>query len=202
VPDATVSTTTPEPGAVRLFVAAWPDEKTRERLGELPLDRGKGLRLVGPSRWHVTLRFLGQVDEALVDVLGDALTRATAGLAGPVRCRLGPVTDWFTGVRVLQVPVSGLDDVATAVRVATLPLVPEPEPAEPPFNGHLTLARAKGRLSPSARAALAGLPIDAEFEVPHVDLVASTPSPNGHVYVTLTRATLGPEPDASSSDAW
>jgi RNA 2',3'-cyclic 3'-phosphodiesterase len=186
---------------MRLFVAAWPDEETKERLNAFSLGRGKGLRPVGPTRWHVTLRFLGDVDEALVEPLGDALTQATSRLAGPVRCRLGPTTDWFTGVRVLQVPASGLDEVAAAVRDATLPLVPEPEDHEAPFNGHLTLARAKGRLGPAARAALAGIPFEAEFDVPHVDLVGSTPSPNGHAYATLARARLGPPPDAETSTA-
>jgi 2'-5' RNA ligase len=183
---------------VRLFVAAWPDEETRERLGRLVLGRGKGLRLVGPSRWHVTLRFLGDVDAERVEALGDALTRATRELDGPARCHLGPATAWFTGVRVLQVPAAGLDKTAAAVRDATVGLVPEPEPDEPPFNGHLTLARAKGRLGPTARAALAGIAFEAEFEVPHVDLVASTPSPRGHVYATVTRAPLGPRPGGPS----
>jgi 2'-5' RNA ligase len=188
---------------VRLFVAAWPDEETKERLDAFSLGRDKGLRPVGPTRWHVTLRFLGDIDGALVDPLGHALTRATSAFAAPVRCRLGPTTDWFTGVRVLQVPASGLDEVAAAVRAATLPLVPEPEEHDVPFNGHLTLARAKGRLSAAARAELAGIPFEAEFEVPHVDLVSSTPSPNGHVYTTMVRAPLGPSPQsgpASSSD--
>ncbi len=95
-------------------------------------------------------------------------------------------------MRVLQLPAAGLDEVAAAVRVATVPLVPTSEPDEPPFNGHLTLARAKGRLGPAARDALAGIPFEAEFEVAHVDLVASAPSPQGHVYTTVTRAALGP----------
>jgi 2'-5' RNA ligase len=186
---------------VRLFVAAWPDDETRVRLGSLSLGRAKGLRLVGPSRWHVTLRFFREVDEALVDPLRDAVIRATTALTGPVRCRLGPETDWFTGVRVLQVPASGLDQVAGAIRDATLPLVPEPEPDEPPFNGHLTLARAKGRLGAAARAELAGIPFEADFNVTHVDLVASTPSPHGHVYTTLARAPLGPRADAEPTAA-
>jgi RNA 2',3'-cyclic 3'-phosphodiesterase len=194
-PGATISTTALEPAApVRLFVAAWPDEETRERLGALPLARGKGLRLVGPTHWHVTVRFLGDVDEALVDPVADALTRATTALPGPARCRLGPATDWFTGVRVLQVPAAGLDEVAAAVRATTLTLVPEPDGDEPPFNGHLTLARAKKGLSTAARGALAGIRFEAEFEVAHVDLVCSTPSPNGHIYTTLSRAPIGPGP--------
>ncbi len=37
-------------GDVRLFVAAWPDDETRRRLGglELELGKSKGLRFVGP----------------------------------------------------------------------------------------------------------------------------------------------------------
>ena len=50
---------------MRAFVAAWPDEPTRRRLAALELEFGhaKNLRLVGPTRWHVTLRFLGEVGE-------------------------------------------------------------------------------------------------------------------------------------------
>jgi RNA 2',3'-cyclic 3'-phosphodiesterase len=182
-----------------MFVAAWPDAETKERLARLDLDGEKGLRPVGPDRWHVTLRFLGEVDDALVPGLSDAL-RTAAAASGPVRCRLGPATAWFTGVRVLQLPAAGLDALAAVVREATLPLVPAAAPDEPPFNGHLTLARAKGRrrAAPVARA-LAGIPFDASFVVDHVDLVGSTPTPNGHLYATLAQASLRPGP-ASDPD--
>ena len=73
----------------------------------------------------------------------------------------------------------------------TRPLVAEPPQGEPPFNGHLTLARAKGRLGTTAQAELAGIPFDARFEVAAVDLVASEPSPAGHLYSTVVRAPLG-----------
>ncbi len=178
---------------MRLFVAAWPDDATRRRLGalELELGRSKGLRFVGPTRWHVTLRFLGEVDQALVDPIGEALTAGAAACAGPVECRLGPGTGWFTGVRVLQLPATGLDGVAAAVRAATLPFVPEPD-GEPSFNGHLTLARSKGRrLSVAALGEMANIPFEAAFSVPAVDLVVSEPSPQGHGYATVVRAPLG-----------
>jgi RNA 2',3'-cyclic 3'-phosphodiesterase len=175
---------------MRAFVAAWPDDETRALLTALELGRSKNLRLVGPTHWHVTLRFLGDVADDALGAVGDALTATAAALPGPVECRLGPATGWFTGVRVLQVPAAGLDGLAEAVRAATRPLVGE-SPSEPPFNGHLTLARAKGRLGGAAQAGLAGIPFDARFEVGAVDLVASEPSPSGHVYSTLVRAPLG-----------
>jgi 2'-5' RNA ligase len=179
---------------VRLFVAVWPDDETRRRLGglELELGRTKGLRFVGPARWHVTLRFLGEVPEASVPPLGDALVECAADYRAPVQCRLGPGTAWFTGVRVLQLPATGLDGLAGVVRTATLPHVPEHAGAAPPFNGHLTLARSKGRrLSVAALGEMAGLPFEASFPVLAFDLVSSEPSPRGHVYSTLVRAPLG-----------
>jgi RNA 2',3'-cyclic 3'-phosphodiesterase len=176
---------------VRTFVAAWPDEATRDRLAALDLGREKNLRLVGPARWHVTLRFLGELSEEQLGPVGDRLRAATGAVAGPVQCRLGPATAWFSQVRVLQLPAHGLDALAGTVRRAT---GPGDGRDEPPFNGHLTLARAKGRLGPQAQAELEGIPFDSAFAVAHVDLVASRPSPRGHVYTTLVRAPLGVRP--------
>jgi 2'-5' RNA ligase len=179
---------------VRLFVAVWPDDETRRRLGglELELGRTRGLRFVGPARWHITLRFLGEVDEALVEPLGHAVQECGTAFPGPLVCRLGPGTGWFSGVRVLQLPAAGLDGLAAAVRTITDPLLPDPADSEPPFNGHLTLARSKGRrLGVAALGEMSGLPFEAAFEVSAMDLVASQPSPQGHVYTTLVRAPLG-----------
>jgi 2'-5' RNA ligase len=179
---------------MRAFVAAWPDEAARERLDALELGREKNLRLVGPTRWHVTLRFLGDVADEALGPLGRALVAGAAAFPGPVECRLGPATGWFTGVRVLQLPAAGLDELASAVRAATSSVASGADRDEPPFKGHLTLARARGRLGPAAQAALAGIPFDARFAVGHVDLVASEPSSRGHVYTTVVRAPLAPPP--------
>jgi RNA 2',3'-cyclic 3'-phosphodiesterase len=176
---------------MRAFVAAWPDEPTRRCLGALELGHPKNLRQVGPTRWHVTLRFLGEVTEEEVGLLGPALRDAVAGVPGPRSCRLGPATAWFSRMRVLHLPAHGLDELAAVVTGATTPVVPERDGGDPPFNGHLTLARVKGRLGPQAQAELAGILFDSTFAVEHVDLVASEASEQGHVYTTLTRAALG-----------
>jgi RNA 2',3'-cyclic 3'-phosphodiesterase len=173
-----------------MFVAVWPDDVTLRALSSLEVRPAQGLRLVGVGQWHITLRFLGDVADDLVPALVDALGSATADMTGPVSCTVGPGTAWFAGGRVLQLPVAGLDDVADAVRVATVPVVPVADDGEPPFNGHLTLARSKRRLDASARKALAGVSFGATFNVESFDLVASRLSAEGPRYATLARIPL------------
>jgi hypothetical protein len=63
-----------------------------------------------------------------------------------------------------------LDTAADGVRSATVAAVPDTNDGEPRFNGHLTIAGSKGRrLDASARAALAGIPLAATFEVDCLD---------------------------------
>ncbi len=177
--------------AVRMFVAVWPDEVTLERLSLFDLGHAPGLRLVRRGQWHVTLRFFGDVDESLVPALVGALEGAAASMAPPVHCELGPKTAWFGRQRVLHIPVAGLDQAAEAVRAATLPFVPGSGDGEPPFTGHLTIARSnRRRPGASAPATLAGLRFVASFDVEYIELVASQLSTGGPRYTTLARVRL------------
>jgi 2'-5' RNA ligase len=171
---------------MRLFVAVAPDDVVRGRLSTLELGHVQGLRIVRPDRWHITLRFLGEVDEGVVPGLVDALRGAATSIRGPIRCELGPTAEWFSGERVLQIPAVGLDEVARAVRAATIPLVPASAHGEGSFTGHLTIARSKrGKLAVATRSALAGRPFTATFDVDSVDLVRSDLSHEGPRYATL-----------------
>jgi 2'-5' RNA ligase len=173
---------------MRMFVAVWPDAATVDVLAALRLGPAGALRLVRPTQWHVTLRFLGEVDEGLIPVLADALAAAARRLPDSIPCHLGPGLDWFGGDRVLQVPVGGLEGAAAAVEAATLALVPDPDQGRPRFSGHLTLARTtRRRLAPSERTALTAIACTASFEVDSFDLVASLPSDHGRRYETLAR---------------
>lgn len=176
---------------MRLFVAVWPDESTRQRLSGLVLGSAPGLRVVGPAQWHITLRFFGEVDDDRVTALVLALGSAAATMTVALRCRLGTSTAWFSGDRVLQIPAQGLDDLAAVVRSRTLPVVPGSIDRALPFNGHLTLARSKRRpVDAPLRAALAGIPFAVAFDVGSFDLVASEGSSQGPHYTTLARVTL------------
>ena len=157
----------------------------------LDLGPTEGLRRVRPGEWHVTLRFLGDVDDGLVPALVGALGIAAGNLPDSIRCEVGPGTAWFGGDRVLQIPVSGLEGAAHAVRAATRPVVPDADHDEPPFTGHITVARSRRRrLDASERAALAGIPFTASFDVDGLELVGSGSSPEGARYTTLARVSL------------
>jgi 2'-5' RNA ligase len=114
---------------MRMFVAVWPDHATRRRIEALALQPGPHVRLVDPAQWHVTLRFLGDVDDRLIPELSDALMTVARVIAGPVQCRLAPATGWFNGSRVLYLPVTGLDRLAEAVRASTVPVILLPDGA-------------------------------------------------------------------------
>ena len=132
---------------------------------------------------------LGDVDDDLLPVLVDALGSAATRVRDPVRCTIGPATAWFGGTRVLQIPATGLDGVAVAVRQATGRTIPDA--GQSPFVGHLTVARVRGRRpEESIRTAVAGVAFTAEFAVPRFFLVASELSPAGPCYTTLARFPL------------
>jgi 2'-5' RNA ligase len=108
----------------RLFVAVRPPVAVVEALGP-------GVR----PDLHVTLRFLGGIDDALVEQV-DADLRA--GLAGVGVCEAVVGTSVHRlGQSALVLPVSGLEDLAAAVRAA----VGRYGGDDRPFRGHLTIAR-------------------------------------------------------------
>lgn len=165
----------------RLFVAvALPPEALDvvEGLDRPPIE---GLRWTDREQWHVTLRFLGAVDDA------DAVVAALRAVrASPRHAALGPAVARF-GQRVLQVPVVGLDDVAAAVVGASAALGTPPE--DRPFAGHLTLARVRGRRRVDLRP-LTGAEVSASWPVEDVLLFESHLHPKGARYEVVERFPL------------
>jgi 2'-5' RNA ligase len=165
----------------RLFVAVVPPDDVLEQVAALPRPEREGLRWTGREQWHVTLRFLGRVDD--VAAVAAALDETALPVAAAV---LGPAVGRF-GHRILHVPVAGLDALAATVVTATAGIGQPPE--DRPFAGHLTLARVgKGRaidLRP-----LAGQFVSGRWPVADVCLFESHLHPGGARHEVLQRFPL------------
>lgn len=154
----------------RLFIAVWPPEQVIAALESLDRPEKLGLRWTTPEQWHVTLRFLGSLEEEEEDALRDRLSGAAWHSLGPRDVTAGP-TLASIGRTVLGVPVSGLDDLAVAAEAVAGTEDAPSGVLRRVFHGHLTLARAK---TPPALRGLAGQPFEASWHVGAVTLVHST----------------------------
>jgi RNA 2',3'-cyclic 3'-phosphodiesterase len=170
---------------VRAFVAFYPDEFARGELVEVAPDDADTVRVTDMADWHVTIRFLGQLDESRVEDVASTAAGAIAGVPS-FTARLGPLTALGTGARVLFVPVVGAEALALAVDEALEGLV---EPRDGPYRGHLTLARARGR--GRLPGGLSGLPVSVRFAVTEAALVASSLEPDRAVHRVVATFPLG-----------
>lgn len=161
---------------MRLFVSVPPPPELIDAIAALPRPE-LGVRWTQPEQWHVTLRFLGEVDgpDRVVDALVAADLRAAIATVGPHAAMLGR--------SVVQLPVEGLDDLAEGVVTATAGIGRPPE--KRPFRGHLTLARTKGRID-VPRAPAAGA-----WNVHAIDVVRSHLRRTGARYETVATVPLG-----------
>jgi 2'-5' RNA ligase len=159
----------------RLFVAVYPPPHVVAALSALPRDDEEaGVRWVPVDQYHVTIRFLGNVD------VDDAVFRLDAVVAdlAPAEVALGPQVSRL-GRNVVCVPASGLERLATAVGKATADIGEPPDPR--PFRGHLTLARLRHR----AACGITGTAFEARFVADQIDLVDSVTRPEGAQHSVL-----------------
>lgn len=189
----------------RLFVAIALPDGVRERLAAVQggLD---GARWVDPENLHLTLRFVGEVDEGVAEDLASALAGLRA-LAFPLELvgighfeKRGRPSALWVGVA----PNPALDRlyhrVEAAARRAGLPLEGRK------FMPHITLARCRGDVSGSAvaRWMAQAMPFQvAPFPVTEVVLFRSTLGHAGPTYNPERIYPLDGLPDADSvADLW
>ena len=150
------------------------------------------LRWTGRDAWHLTLAFLGEVDEKLLGRLGTRLERAAARHA-PLSLSLGGAGAFPTAARagVLWRGVNGAGEGgglrawrgAAAARGAGAPPAQEGREYEP----HLTLARCRA-------------PADVRTLVATLAGFAGTPWTAGEIY--LIRSRLQEQPRYETLGAW
>jgi len=175
---------------MRLFVAVSLPSDVMALVRDLPRPDLASLRWTTEDQWHITLRFLGEVETpaAVADALKEVPATLRAAQTDAVEAVLGAATAWFRGRRILHVPVTGLDDLAGVVGSATAPW--EEGSEDPPFAGHLTLARVRQRATGPAN--LAGTPVSAEWTVDEIVLMSSTLGAGGSRYGVVATVPLGP----------
>lgn len=128
---------------MRLFVGLGVDDVVRAALERVvgTLQRPEdGLRWQAPASWHVTLKFLGQADEARYGCVVDALHEVRAR---PVRLRLDGLGSFArAGVLLAEVGASReLVELQSAVEQAVMACGFAVE--ERSYHPHVTLARRK-----------------------------------------------------------
>ena len=157
---------------------------------------GRALKPVNDEALHVTLKFLGDTDPALVPRIHEEVVAATAGQ--------GAFEMWVAGVgcfpntdrpRVVWAGLQGAEALVTIAaelerRLEPLGFAPEGRP----FRPHLTLARVRdGARPPRELADLLAEHAEAEFGTARVESVVLYQSelrPQGPVYTALATAEL------------
>lgn len=131
------------------FVAIDPTDRERHDLAAALMAAGPGPPLPGrrvrPENWHITLRFLGPVDDVTLDRLAHELEDVLDAEPVDLLCsglgafpRASRATVIYVGV---EDPTGILDAVAATCETACRELGLEPE--ERPFTPHVTLARVR-----------------------------------------------------------
>jgi len=161
-------------------------------------DRDLDVRWTAAGNIHLTLKFLGLIDESRIADIAAVLAEAAGGFS-PLQLAAKGVGVFPSPerARVIWVGLAGhLAELAAlqgflAKRLAAIGFPQENRP----FTGHLTLGRVKKRMPPSrVRAALdAGPEFSSEaFVVDRMVLFKSDLRPTGAVYTELHQAPLSP----------
>jgi RNA 2',3'-cyclic 3'-phosphodiesterase len=130
----------------RVFVAVPLDDDTRHALAaalDAALPMGLSGRPVPPANWHLTLRFIGRVDDPTIDRIVAGLDSTSLG--DPFRVRWGGLGA-FPNERRARVVWIGLNEggaeaAGLADRVEDALVASSVEPADRPFRAHLTVSR-------------------------------------------------------------
>lgn len=189
---------------MRLFVAISLPQHVQDGIAEAQLEMrqalpGGDMRWTRPVQFHLTLKFLGDVDPRHVEALTDALRQAGHGYSGlTLRARGVGVFPDRRNPRLLW---AGVDDAGErlpvlqrAVEAAAVPFVSlAPEER---FTGHVTFGRCRrldhrqAELLTTQLAAMESRRFG-EWTPGTVEIVRSEPGSGGSRYTTMSAVSLG-----------
>lgn len=184
--------------AMRTFIAIPLPEECRSLLREMQQSL-RGFRAevgwVGIPSIHLTLKFLGEVDPAIIPQLAESL-RAASESDQSFELQLRGL-GCFPNMRNPRVIWCGIDGNTEAL--STLQRKVETAcgsfgflPEERAFKPHLTLGRVKGKrnLQPLVDCIKIGSGLERSFRADHFNIYKSTLTPQGAVYTVLDTVTL------------
>ena len=178
---------------MRTFIAVPMSQQCHDLLGDLqgkmrPL--GADVRWVATSSIHLTLKFLGEIDPALVPRLVDSLRNSSAGVS-PFKLRLQGLGGFpnVRSPRVIWCGVEGETDRLLLLQekvekaCADLGFTPENRP----FHPHLTLGRVQGKRNLQQLLDYIKIAPDFEqgFDADRYHLFKSVLTPRGAIYTVL-----------------
>jgi 2'-5' RNA ligase len=156
---------------------------------------GADLKMVNPKITHVTLKFLGDTDEALVEDIGAVLGSAVKD-AGPFEVELKGlgVFPKPSYIKVVWMGMEGAEPMVQLAKDIEAGLKPMGFKKDKPFRPHLTIARLRGGRRADRVASLVEAHPDTSFgafRVEEVVLKKSVLTPEGPIYSDVKNATLG-----------
>ena len=192
---------------MRVFIAIPVPETVRNALEAVQTELrsalpGEVVRWTKRTQFHLTLRFLGDVDSTQVQALADSLRQACEPFAPlPLRAERIGFFPHMRSPRVVWAWVHDRNEVLPRLQQSIERAVAKftREAVEEKFTGHVTLGRVK-RIRRAEADALGKIAIGmaerffGEWTANHVELIQSELSSEGSRYVTIESVALAAAP--------
>jgi RNA 2',3'-cyclic 3'-phosphodiesterase len=187
---------------MRLFLAIHLSDDVREQVAAMQarlMESGADVKWVAAENLHVTVKFLGDQEEALLPDI-EAVGGEIAKSATPFRIRVsgasffpkrGPLKTLWVGL------TEGAEPWRSLVRSAEEPLLPFGVPREGGLVPHITLGRVRSQRNAEALRTVIGREANTDCgaqDVTEIALVQSTLDPRGAIYKDVRRWPLGSNP--------
>ncbi len=188
---------------IRAFIAIEMADAVRASLsslqGRLRPHEHPYVKWVDPKGIHLTLKFLGNIEQQQVSQIEEAISQASQGVS-PFQLQLGGLGAFpnLRRPRVIWVAMTGeIERLVTLQKGIDQALVPLGFAMESrPFTAHLTLGRLRERASPEERKGIGELVMATQFEaatamtVNEIILMRSRLTPQGAIYSRIAEIKL------------